>query len=127
MQTREQMYAARVYAQVSGLSGAMSEEDRKKYGAMAHKLPILIRSAGLAQALVFVKARSEEPPQKLLEHLAATVGAGSAEMLLRRSREDSLLTYMRLTHDVLAALLWYKRFAQSVLGVDATTEDGGGI
>jgi len=120
MQTKDQTYAAKIFMQVS----AVAEGDRKKYGAMAHKLPILIRTAGLAQALAYVEARSETPTKLLLDHLAEVVGAGSRQQLLVHSRTASLSEYMRLTRDALAALLWYKRFAQSVLGVDASDEGG---
>jgi len=118
MQTQDQKYAAKVFEQVSNIPAG----DRKKYGSMAHKLPVLVRTAGLAQALAFVDSRSEEPQKRLLEHLAETVGAGTKEELLNRSRTTPLEEYMRLTQEVVAALLWYKRFAQSVLGVEAGEE-----
>jgi hypothetical protein len=42
-------------------------------------------------------------------------------------QDADLVVYMQLTQQVLDALLWYKRFAQTVLGVDGTEENGGGI
>jgi len=122
MQTRDQKYATKAFEQVSDVFRNMSEVNRKKYGAMAHKLPVLIRTAGLAQALAFVDSRSEEPQKRLLEHLAEAVGAGTKADLLNRSRTALLAEYMRLTQEVVAALLWYKRFAQSVLGIEAGEE-----
>jgi CRISPR-associated protein Cmr5 len=83
---------------------------------------VLIRTAGLAQALGFLDAKSsEEMNKRLLNDLADTLGK-SRNQLLEESRGDaaqSLGDYLRLTQDALAALLWYKRFAQSVLDVDA--------
>lgn len=120
MQTRDQRYAAKIFRQVSD-DVAPSEKDA--YGSMAHKLPVLIRTAGLTQALEFVEARGKPAHKKLLEHLAgAVLGDGQGRQVLReRSRTTTQLSeYMRLTHEALAALLWYKRFAQSVLGVDAS-------
>jgi len=124
MQTRDQKYAARAFERVSDVFQHMTEGNRKKYGSMAHKLPVLIRTAGLAQALAFVDSRSEEPQKRLLEHLAEAVGVGTKGDLLNRSRTAPLTEYMRLTQEVMAALLWYKRFAQSVLGVDPGEEGG---
>lgn len=121
MYTRDQKFAASAYKLVSAVS---SPEDKQKYGSMAHKLPVLIRTAGLAQALAFVEARGQEPHKLLLGHLAETVGQGTREALLARSRQAELSEYIRLTQDVIAALLWYKRFAQSVLGVEASEEAG---
>jgi CRISPR-associated protein Cmr5 len=110
VQTRNQKYAAQVFTHVE----AVPLDERDKYKAMAHKLPVLIRSAGLAQALVFVNSTKERAHEMLLDHLAETVGAGSRQNLLEHVRRDDLPTYIRLTQDALAALLWYKRFAQSL-------------
>ena len=123
MLTRTQRYAAQIIGQVTGVP----EEQRKKYGTMAHKLPVLVRTAGLAQALAFVECRgSEGEGQKLLlDHLAAAVGQAPRNTLLNASRTAGLREYRRLTHEVLAALEWYKRFAESVLDVLPGDEPGG--
>lgn len=120
MQTRDQKYAADVYEKVTSIK--KQEKDSEGYGSMAHKLPILIRTAGLAQALAFVDTRGKDPQKRLLEDLAQTVGKQDAASLLKSAREAELSEYMLLTQQVMAALLWYKRFAQSILGVDASDE-----
>lgn len=125
MQTRDQKFAAAIYKQVNDVVKEKSKEDRDRYGAMAHKLPVLIRTAGLCQALAFVDARSNDTQKLLLEHMAEVLKVGSKGDLLERSRTAALADYMALTHDAMAALLWYKRFAQSVLGVDAADDAGG--
>ena len=115
-QTREQRFVAKIFEQVKEIKN----DERSQYASMAHKLPVLIRTAGLAQALAFVEARHDvkSPQRKLLEHLGKVVGN---DKLAETSRTtNNLGEYMRLTQDVLAALLWYKRFAQSVLGIDAS-------
>lgn len=122
MRTREQEYAARIYQQVQGLKERQSRKEYQKYGVMAHKLPVLIRTAGLVQALAFVNARDEEMHNLLLTNIAETCGFSSQEELLARSREAPLAAYMRLSQQVMATLLWYKRFAQSILNVQVTDE-----
>lgn len=122
MQTREQKHAESAYNQIYAIE-SKGESYRKQYGSLAHKLPILIRQAGLAQALAFASTRKPDAQQKLLEHVAATVINDSFAELIRQSRQKPMLEYMRLSEDVMLALTWYKRFAQSILGVDATTED----
>ena len=119
MITRNQKYAAEIFGQVN----ALPIEDHKKYGSMAHKLPVLIRTAGLVQALEFVNSRGDTAQQKLLAHLAAVLGRGSERVLLEDSRKAGIADYMHLTHNALAALIWYKRFAQSVLKVVAGDEE----
>lgn len=130
MLTRDQERAKLIFEQVS----AVPTEDRKRYGAMAQQLPILVRTAGLCQALEFVATRKKDYDNLLLDHLAAAVYPppapsdsnrvlrGDREALLRNSRTADLQKYMWLTREVLAGLTWYKRFAQSVLGVESTDE-----
>ena len=134
MKTRAQEYAKKVFDQVSEFkrrhtvaNGKTDEIKINEYGSMAHKLPVLIRTAGLAQALAFVAASgSKKPPHRqLLEDLAKTVSQPSAEVLLEASRNEEVDEYIRLTRESLAALLWFKRFAQSVLDVDASDEPSG--
>lgn len=119
--TREQRFASGVYQLVSRVVSA-DEQYRKRYGSMAHTLPILIRSAGLVQALAFVAARPDKPqyrPQlRLLEDLALVLGFSDAAALGTASRTAPLADYLHLTKEALQALLWFKRYAQSVLGVE---------
>jgi CRISPR-associated protein Cmr5 len=129
MQTCNQTLAVKVFQKIENLQREFPDEnstERKKYGAMAHKLPVLIRTAGLAQALGFLDAKSNDKEGKmnkqLLNDLASTLGKNSTQELLSHTRgnnNQSLGDYLRLTQETLAALLWYKRFAQSVLGVES--------
>ena len=122
MQTLEQKLAAQIYEQVSRQRKGSVEAN--EYGGMAHRLPILVRQAGLVQALAYVQARGKPGAQRLLEDLARTLGFDSGEKLLDVVRKADLLVYMHLTRKALLALNWYKRFAQSVLDVDPTEEGG---
>jgi CRISPR-associated protein Cmr5 len=116
---RDQQRAVSAYERVS----QVGPNAKEKYGTLALKLPFLIRSSGLAQALTFVgeKAGAEVP---LMRDLAATVGAATGEekltaaQLLARAREDvDAASYLMLTREVLRAASWYKRLASSVLKV----------
>lgn len=117
MHTREQVYAQRVYELVSSVD--VDPARRKAYGAMAHSLPVLIRTAGLVQALEFVHTR-KAPQKQLLSDLAAVLGYNKDTDLLQASRRAHISEYMYLTQEALQALLWFKRYAQSVL--DVTSE-----
>lgn len=124
MRTRNQEYAAKIFEQVTQVLKELRNEERNKYGSLAFRLPVLIRTAGLAQALAFADARGKDPGKRLLSDMAAVLGFEDKDKLLRRSREAQLPEYMYLTRNVLAALAWYKRFAQSVLGVEAGVDEG---
>lgn len=131
--TREQTYASLVFAKVNAVRSLYPDENdpqRKAYGALAHKLPVLIRTSGLTQSLAFVQARHKEPtPQRrLLADLEAVLRDEQTQVLelkhslVDRSREAGFEEYMRLTEAALEALLWFKRFAQSELKVEPGEE-----
>jgi CRISPR-associated protein Cmr5 len=130
MQTRNQKLAIEVFRRIEGLQKeGKPESDQKKYGSVAHKLPILIRSAGLAQALAFVDAKGQgesgKMHKRLLDDLASVLMINSRDNMIKRSREAGIQEYLRLTQQSMAALLWFKRYAQSVLGVEASQDLGG--
>jgi CRISPR-associated protein Cmr5 len=122
MLTRSQDYAIKAYEKVIDIKNKEPETKAKSYGVMAHKLPILIHTGGLAQALAFVQSRGKGLQPQLLEDLAYTIGLKSREELLEQARTATLNEYILLTRKVLAALLWYKRFAQSELHVELGDE-----
>jgi CRISPR-associated protein Cmr5 len=127
MHTRDQIYAKDAYDHVKQVQG-WKEAERNRYGALAHKLPVLIRTAGLVQALTFLDAKAKDEQEKqgqqspnayrqLLTDLAQTMKKDTKDALLERAREAELTEYTLLTRQALAVLLWYKRFAQSLLDV----------
>jgi CRISPR-associated protein Cmr5 len=121
MKTRDQQLAATIFEQTQEIKDK-DKAEQKKYGSRSHQLPVLVRTAGLAQALAFVDARGNDMDKLLLDHLATTVGHANRAALLTASRKAPLDEYMLLTQQVLAALLWYKRFAQSVLDIKPGAE-----
>lgn len=143
MQTREQRFAHRTMECIDRIKGNEKQPKTFKtvYGALCHKLPVLILTAGLAQALAFVESRAPKAPKdkregaplsphhQLLLDLAfvlTSVGEPApqdASQLLRQAQAASLTDYMRLTRLTLAALVWFKRYAQSVLQVEASDAD----
>ena len=126
MQTLQQRYAAKVYERIQSVltdyPGKENKKKRDEYGALALKLPVLVRQAGLIQALTFVAARysSQHDAHKyrILDDLALVLGMGSGDDLLKQARTVLLPKYMFLTQQVLWALEWFKRFAQSELKVE---------
>lgn len=120
MNTRSQRYAELIYQQMQ----KVSVSDRKAYRFAADALPALIYTAGLAKALSFVACRNEKGSNQLLADLGVIVAPGND--LLRLSRCADLRTYMVLTRQVQQALVWYKRFAQSLWDVEVTDKNEAG-
>jgi CRISPR-associated protein Cmr5 len=123
MKTLNQEYALKSHERVTNVA-EKSKSYQKKYGTMAHKLPILIRTAGLVQALAFVEAKGTKTPawQDYLNDVAQTIGRNNGQALRKESQQAELSDYIRLTREVSAALLWYKRFAESILKVEASEQ-----
>ena len=122
MKTLQQSMAVSALEQVSAFKKSSSSDAHDKYRTMALKLPILILTDGLVQALAFVQARGDDAQTRLLNDVAQTVswnGANSGTALVTLSRTADLGEYMVLTRRVLAALTWYKRYAESVLSQPA--------
>ncbi len=130
--TRQQTRAKLAFEDVEKLAEKYGEQDprRKSYGSIAHKLPVLIRNAGLCQALHFLDSRQKEGkassasemPGQLLDHLAVQLTRVDASIidrksLLARARSAELPTYLRLSREAIETAAWYARLAQSVLGV----------
>lgn len=121
--TLEQRRAAMAFDHVQ----QVSEDLRKQYGAMAQKLPVLLRTAGLCQALHFVKSRKKDPFNLLLDHLAVQMQRAHREItdaasLCGAVRHADLSTYLWLSREALASAEWYARLAQSELGVGRDVE-----
>ncbi len=125
LQTRSQTYAKKAYEKVKAVTGE-NDAFREEYAALAKSLPFLIRSAGLAQALAFVdaKAKGEEANKpkpkawnRLLADLNQIMQAGNPKALVQAGIEADLFEYMHLTRKTLEALVWFKRFSESVLDV----------
>jgi CRISPR/Cas system CMR-associated protein Cmr5 small subunit len=100
----------------------VSEEHRDLYGQMAQKLPALIRSAGLCQAIHFVKSRKKDALSTLLEHLSQQLQRvddqiQNVDSLCSRVRETPLANYVWLTREALASVSWYGRLARSEWGI----------
>lgn len=124
MKTLSQEYAVSVYNRVTefGNKNKAGSKARKEYGAMAHKLPVLVRQAGLMQAMTFVHTRGKPGHTALLEDLAQIVTTKDAKNFLAECGTNELADYMWLTRKTLAALEWFKRFSESVLDVKAGEE-----
>ncbi len=112
MKTRNQEIASDVFERVNAHNGE-SRSKKDEYKSAANNFPVLVQTAGLAQALSFIEARGSEMGKALLSDLSNTL---RSENLSQASRNtENLQEYLHLTRQVQLALLWYKRFASSVL------------
>lgn len=103
--------------------------EKKAYGALAHKLPVLILQNGLAQATGFLLAKGKAEHQALLNDLAQVLretgelGCTDGAALHATIVAADVGKTMQLTRRALEASGWVKRYVQGVLKVDATGEE----
>jgi CRISPR-associated protein Cmr5 len=128
LQTRSQQLARQIYPQVYEVKDWSDREQRARYGMLCNRLAFLVLENGLVQALGFLEAKarsnSGEPERTLLAHVAQILET-DAEQLTKDVREAGLGQYRNWTRRILEACVWYKRFAQSLLGVgpEGSTEE----
>ncbi|MCU0693121.1 MAG: type III-B CRISPR module-associated protein Cmr5 [Polyangiaceae bacterium] len=127
--TRDQDRAALAYKHVEGYLEA-NEERQKKYATMIHKLPALLQTAGLCQALHFVHSRGGEGQKEIVQQFADQLqrvnpAIKTGDQLLQRARSADLAEYLQLTDEALSCAAWYRRIVQGVLKVEAGNSVGG--
>lgn len=128
MATRDQQRAAMAYDDVASFQNKQTGKNKpgaKKYATIVHKLPSLLQTAGLCQALHFIKSRNDDDQKEMLEHLAGQLGRVNSqitngETLLLRARKADLPEYLQLTDEAMACAAWYRRLVQGVLKIDAS-------
>lgn len=106
---------------------------RRIYGGLCHAFPVLVRTNGLCQALAFVaaKATGDTPRAQayrdVRDHVAdilqITDQQGKPGDPLDVVRHAALTEYLRSTRTILDAWVYYRRFADSVLEVEAGSLD----
>jgi len=124
MPTLDQERAKLAFEHIGEVKRWKDEARQKKYASIVHAMPALLRSAGLSQALHFVRSRKDKDQRIFLDHLAAQIGRVDKEIddgakLLDKVRGADLTGYLRLTQEALACVNWYRRFVQGELGIDA--------
>ncbi len=92
-----------------------------EFTSFARSFPSLIHACGLAQAVAFAEAKGTKSRQhrEYLEDLAAVLSAvgysdaATPDALACATRESSVLPYLRLSRDALAAAGWLKRYVEA--------------
>ncbi len=134
--TREQRRADAVSRQIANVGD--DKKLRQAYGARAHKFGIMVRTNGLLRTVSYLVAKSNaqgsataQAYKLFADHIAHsladlhpwnTAADPTPVGLVQALQGASLSDYMTLTRESLALADWFRRFAQSVLGVEAGAE-----
>lgn len=128
--TRNQELMAQAIKNVKNVL-AQPEGARKIYGGLCHKFPVLVRTCGLCQAVAFIESKRKDGErgiahQKLTEHVSSVLSANDFTVNADPSESIACLSvrdYTRATRILLSAWIYYKRFAESILGVEAADQE----
>lgn len=113
----EQGRAKFAYDQVKKVAVDANPEDlKKKYKSGAKKLPILIKTNGLAQALAYIQNRDNYP--RLYGQIASWLR--TKELIEGGDLVDQVVNmesneYRRITTETLALLNWVRRFVDGLM------------
>jgi CRISPR-associated protein Cmr5 len=126
---RTHTVATAAYEAVSARN-ELPDDQRKQYGALAHKLPGLILQNGLAQATGFLMAKGAKSEAHIavlddlhrVLHATRTTDVPNGQDLHQEIIKAHLADTMLLTRRALEASGWIKRYVQGVLRLGATGE-----
>ncbi|CAK8721614.1 hypothetical protein GMJAKD_10825 [Candidatus Electrothrix aarhusensis] len=134
MQTRQQKDSLQALSDVQKIQ-EKGDEFKKNYATAVHRFPFLIRQNGLQQTLAFYAGKAEAKKEndqnssstaegQFLSHILKTLnlndsGKDRVEILEKLAKAE-LESYMHATRRCLEVAIWYRRFVESVLKVDAT-------
>lgn len=121
--SRQQEYMGKALARVRDIQAnpAVSDKARKDFGALCHQIPALVLANGLGLTVAFLQAKSSGATDGFglargaIAELIAPNANDLNDHLVNRSGQG----YMLDTFTVLDAWVFYKRFAVSLLGVEA--------
>ncbi len=108
------------------VSARVGDSFKKQYGALTHKLPVMILQNGLAQATGFLLAKGEKEHLAVLDDLLVVLREGEstqaadAHAFHTEIIAADLSKTMKLTRHALDASAWMKRYVQGELGITAT-------
>lgn len=119
VRTIEQKRATHAWGKIQSLSNK-PDGFKKKYNALVKKVPVLILTNGLGQALAFLKAKSknDDHHMELYRHVSEGVDLQlplNGKDLLEKLLQDNSTFLRQTTRTALAYLQWLKRFAEAEL------------
>jgi CRISPR-associated protein Cmr5 len=117
--TRSQRLAQAAFTQIAMHTGHGQRKPEKDFVSAVKKLPALIHTCGLAQAVAFALAKKDHELVGYLAEVLRECGHPSvadARTLDHLARTSELNAYLRLSRDAIAAATWLKRYVEAAGG-----------
>lgn len=124
MPTRAQQRMTKAYEDVSGVKDGLTDATQvQRYGGLCHKVPVMIRTCGLCQTISFMESKKakEKSHERMLAHIAGVLGLDAATLAEGVAKLPTP-EYMMKTRLLLEALVYYKRFAVSILNAEPDSD-----
>jgi CRISPR-associated protein Cmr5 len=126
--TLERKIAAKARGLIERRKGADDSAKRKEeaaYRAACEGLPVLLRSAGLTQAVAFLKVKQKEIYDDIEGQFRELQYLREGESLLQKVTQSSLpmQEYRLLCEVALLIAVWHKRMAQALLRTKKEMQD----
>ena len=105
---------------IAGKARELVSGQEAGYRSLCESLPILLRTAGLAQTAAFLKAKSADH-KKIYEHLEMQLKElgllHGGQTLIAKSTDPALTTpqYRMLLEMTMLVAFWHKRMAQALI------------
>ena len=130
VKTLDQRRAQHAWQAIENLKKNYKKNDQETYAREAKKLPMRIMSAGLGQAMAFIRAKASDKPSLIQLHQDLTdwvfqgrkLSGKAPKSLLESIVRGNAVFLRRATDEVLAYLEWLNRFAEAEIEVDITKE-----
>lgn len=127
----EQRYAQAAY---SSMTEGLSPNEAAVFGTICHHFPAMIRLNGLLLTAIFYEAQSSKNEdsdrskayKRYMKYMlqALELEVSQLSVYLKNPSCDSNC-YRLLTRQALAASVWFKRYAEAILKVEAAGEPEG--
>ncbi|MDK8180624.1 type III-B CRISPR module-associated protein Cmr5 [Paenibacillus sp. UMB4589-SE434] len=126
MKSVQHDYATTALRHIHTIQAKCSAADRQQYGSLCHRFPAMVQLNGLRLTVAFLSIQ-KGMRGTFLDHINEAIQDFT---LKPASFPATMQEYRVLTHKVLEASVWYKRYAEAVLGIspedvlDEQTEAG---
>lgn len=130
MKSSEQHYAQTAY---QAMNEKLQPETREIFGVICHHFPSMVRLNGLHLTVIYYESQAasskkegspkSEAYRHYLQYLNQALDLGNGDLVQEVNRKAVDAKYYRMiTRQALAASVWFKRYAEVILQVEASEE-----
>ncbi|MFF2481931.1 type III-B CRISPR module-associated protein Cmr5 [Paenibacillus sp. NPDC058071] len=125
MKSIDQTFASAAYLHVQQIKEKEQKYPglQRAYGSLCHRFPSMVLLNGLRLTVVFFEAKGSAGKDTAIAQAYNQFIEDLKEVLVLKSLNfDSAVQYRQQTRKALKAAVWYKRYAEAILGVTEAQE-----